>query len=99
VDEAEKEYYASYWTNVLHFFEVPFYVIAYCVSADNALQVCRLETEHTGDGVDAYFRILDRDHEARVQQFMTDAGLENPFREGGVRESADFIREQLGLKP
>lgn len=97
-EEAYKEYYADYWTNVLHFFEVPFYVISYCVSSDNALQVYRLETEREGEGVAAYFRLLDRDREAGVQQFMTDAGLENPFREGGVAESADFLREQLGLE-
>ncbi len=97
-EEGEEELYKTYWVNVLHFFEVPYYVIAYCVSADNALQVYRLEAEHDGDGVDAYFRLLDRDHEAGVQQFMEDAGLENPFRDGGVADSADFIREELGLK-
>ena len=96
-EEGEEEVYASAWTEILHFFEVPYYVIAYCVSADNALQVYRLETEKQGDGVAAYFRLLDRDHEAGVQQFMEDANLENPFREDGLAESADFLRAQLGL--
>ena len=88
-------YYAKYWIDVLHFFEVPYYIISYCVSAETALQVYRLETETPHAGVDAYFRLLDRDYEAGVQKVMEDAGLESPFREGVLEQTAAFFREKL----
>ena len=91
-------YYSQYWIDVLHFFEVPYYVISYCVSAQTTMEVYELEVNHTGDGVDAYFRLLDREHEAGVQQVMEDAGLENPFREGAIGETARFIEAQLNLQ-
>ena len=91
-------YYSQYWIDVLHFFEVPCYVISYCVSAQTTMEVYELEVNHAGDGVDAYFRLLDREHEAGVQQVMEDAGLENPFREGAIGETARFIEAQLNLQ-
>ena len=91
-------YYSQSWIDVLHFFEVPYYIISYCVSAETALQVYRLEAEEKGAGVAAYFRLLDRDYAAGVQQVMEDAKLESPFREGVLEQMASFFREKLELK-
>ena len=91
-------YYSQSWIDVLHFFEVPYYIISYCVSAETALQVYSLEAETSGEGVAAYMRLLDRDYGAGVQQVMEDAGLESPFREGVLEQTADFIREKLQLQ-
>ena len=91
-------YYSQSWIDVLHFFEVPYYIISYCVSAGNALQVYRLETETAGEGVAAYFRLLDRDYEAGVQQVMEDADLESPFHEGVLEQTAEFFTQELGLQ-
>ena len=90
-------YYSQGWIDVIHFFEVPYYIISYCVSAETALQVYELETAEAGAGVDAYFRLLDRDYEAGVQQVMEDAELENPFRDKVIRQTAEFFTEGLGL--
>lgn len=90
-------YYSQYWIDVVHFFEVPYYVISYCVSADTALQVFEAEDGASGAGVDAYFRLLDREGGAGVQQVMEDAQLDNPFRSVSLSETADFFREKLGL--
>ena len=62
------------------------------------MEVYEQEVGQAGAGVDAYFRLLDRDHEAGVQQVMEDAGLENPFRDGAIAETARFIRDQLGVQ-
>ena len=91
-------YYSQGWIDVLHFFEVPYYVISYCVSAETALQVYELETRQKGDGVAAYFRLLDRDYSAGVQQVMEDAELESPFRDDVIEQTAEFFQKQLGLK-
>lgn len=91
-------YYSQSWIDILHFFEVPYYIISYCVSAETALQVYRLEDETPGAGVAAYFRLLDRDYEAGVQQVMQDAKLESPFRENVLEGTALFFEQKLGLK-
>jgi hypothetical protein len=91
-------YYSMSWIDVLHFFQVPNYIISYCVSAETALQVYQLESQEYGAGVEAYFRLLDRDYEAGVQQVMEDAGLANPFRDGVIEETAEFFTEKLKLK-
>ena len=91
-------YYTESWIDVLHFFEVPYYIISYCVSAETALQVYELEQAEHGAGAAAFFRLLDRDYSAGVQQVMEDAELENPFREEVIRQTADFFTRQLGLK-
>ena len=90
-------YYSQCWIDVIHFFEVPYYLISYCVSAETALQVYQLEEETEGEGVAAYFRLLDREYGAGVQQVMEDAGMDNPFRDEVLRETADFFMEKLGL--
>lgn len=90
-------YYSQGWIDVIHFFEAPDYIISYCVSAETALQVCELEAERDGAGVQAYFRLLDRSYEAGVQQVMEDAGLQNPFREEVLEQAAAFFRQELGL--
>lgn len=91
-------YYSLSWIDVIHFFEVPYYIISYCVSAETALQVYQLETEAPGSGVEAYFRLLDRDFSAGVQQVMEDAKLQNPFREEVLEHTAAFFNRELGLE-
>ena len=88
-------YYSQCWIDVIHFFEVPYYIISYCVSAETALQVYELEEAQEGEGAAAYFRLLDREYGAGVQQVMEDAGLDNPFRDEVLRETADFFLDEL----
>ena len=90
-------YYRQGWINVTHFFEVPYYVISYCVSADTALQIYLLEAEHKGDGLAVYCKLFDREPGAGVQSVLETAGLGNPFRKGGLKEIADFYREAFDL--
>ena len=91
-------YYSQSWIDVIHFFEVPFYIISYCVSAETALQVYRLEAANEGEGVNAYFRLLDRSFEAGVQQLMEEAKLENPFRDEVLQQTAEFFKKALDLR-
>ena len=97
-EESFDFYYSQAWIDVIHFFEAPYYIISYCVSAETALQVYRLEAAGEGEGVKAYFRLLDRDYEAGVQQVMEDAELENPFRDEVLQQTAAFFKKELRLK-
>lgn len=91
-------FYTYRWFEITHIFEAPYYVISYAVSADTALQVYVLEREQEGAGLDAYWRLLERDPDDGVQAVMTAAGLDNPFREGAIADLAAFYRQELGLR-
>ena len=91
-------YYRYGWIDVTHFFESPYYVISYSVSADTALQVYLQEAEQPGEGLAAYRRLLEREPGEGVQSVMETAGLENPFRESAMEELAEFYKETFGLR-
>ena len=89
-------YYSQSWIDVVHFFEVPYYIISYCVSAQTSLELYRLEAEQSGEGIAAYFRLLDRPYGKGVQAVMEAAELSNPFREGVLEQTAGFFRRRFG---
>lgn len=91
-------YYSQRWVDVLHFFEVPCYVISYCVSADTALQVYRIETETPGEGVSTYFDLLTRSEDDGIQKVAERAGLDNPFDPASMEKTAAFLSWALGLE-
>ncbi|MBQ1371526.1 MAG: hypothetical protein IIY70_01215, partial [Oscillospiraceae bacterium] len=90
-------YNAMNWIQSYHFFEAPFYVISYCVSAQPSLELCRMETEEAGAGTAAYFRLLDRAPGAGLSEVLEEAGLDSPFRRSSLQQTATFIREHFGL--
>ncbi len=91
-------YYSQSWVDVLHFFEVPYYVISYCVSAETALQVYRIETEKPGKGLITYFNLLARKEDEGIQRVAESAGLENPFNPASMERTAAFLTWALGLE-
>ena len=96
-DEDFDFYYTYFWIDITHFFEVPYYVISYVVSADTALQIFMLEREEAGAGLAAYERLLDRTGGEGLQTVMVEAGLNNPFRAGALKELAAFYREEFNV--
>lgn len=90
-------YYSQCWIDVPHFFESPYYVISYCVSADTALQIYQQELASPGAGLELYNALLERTAGDGIQAVAEAAGLESPFKEGRFDEIADFIRTQLDL--
>ena len=38
-DDEWKDYYSLQWVDIIHFYELPFYVIGYCISNDAAIQI------------------------------------------------------------
>lgn len=90
-------YYSMGWIDIPHFYEAPYYVISYCVSADTALQIYQRELAEEGGGVALYFNLLDRTAGDGVQAVAEAAGMENPFADGRIREIRDFLSAQLSL--
>lgn len=91
-------YYSMSWIDIPHFFEAPYYVISYCISADTALQIYQHELETPGAGLDLYNTLLDRTAGDGIQAVCEAACMENPFSEGRLKEIADFLYEQLDLR-
>ena len=88
---------SNYWSVYLHFFAYPGYVISYSDSAVAALQICRLEAENPGAGVDAFCRILDRTHGKKFAAILNETGLDSPFEEDTLQKSAAFLKDTFGI--
>lgn len=87
----------NYWSVYLHFFAYPGYVISYSDSAVSAMQICRLEAENPGAGVDAFCRLLERTHGKKFAAVLADAGLDSPFEEATLEKTAAFLRDAFNM--
>ena len=85
------------WCDIPHFFEMPFYVITYPVSNDIAMQIYALEEEQSGQGLEKYMEILDRDYEYFMDAVST-GGFEIPFAPGRIESVTDQMRTHLALQ-
>lgn len=85
--------YACAWVDVPHFFEQPFYVISYPVSACCALEIYERELE-SGTGLSDYLRLVESE-EIGILAAVEEAGLQNPITEARVREIAAFLEDQF----
>lgn len=90
-----EEYFLLSWFLVDHFYEYPFYIISYCVSADAALSIYTAEEEKSGAGLDIFYKMLPRDHE-KFLETLAQGGLESPFSEGRVGEIARLYSDRYG---
>ena len=88
---------SSYWSVYQHFFAYPGYVISYSDSAVAAIQICRMEAEEPGAGVDAFCRLLDRTHGKKFAAVLEEAGLDSPFEEASMEKTAAFLKEVFNM--
>ncbi len=87
-------YYSMSWTDIVHFFEMPFYVITYPVANDAAMQLYWLERQEPGAGVEKYLELLPRGQDGMLA--MLDAGgLESPFAPGRLEKLAEDLSARL----
>lgn len=95
--EGYEEYYAMSWCDITHFFEMPFYVITYPVSNDIAMQIYALEEEQSGQGLEKFMEILDRDYEYFMDA-VSAGGFESPFAPGRIESVTEQMRTHLALQ-
>ena len=91
-EEYESVYSYTYWMDISHFFESPFYVISYPVSCNVALQFYALEQEKEGKGIEAYNDMLGHESGALLET-LEEYGMESPFDDGSVKDTADIIKQ------
>lgn len=84
-DGENEEYFAKSWCDIVHFFEMPFYIITYPVSNDAAMQIFELEMEESGKGLEKYLEILPREHGSFIET-VTAGGLQSPFAPGRIQQ-------------
>lgn len=96
-EEGYDEYYAMSWCDITHFFEMPFYVITYPVSNDIAMQIYALEEEQSGQGLEKFMEILDRDYEYFMDA-VSAGGFESPFAPGRIESVTEQMRAHLALQ-
>ncbi len=87
----------KYWLLHRTFFTQPCYNVSYSVSAVAALQISRLEAEAPGAGVSAFLRLLNRTRGKKFGAVLEEAGLDSPFKEKTIRQTADFLTQALNL--
>lgn len=96
-DGYSDEFGGRSWFLNTTFYDKTGYNISYSVSAIASLQICRLEAEETGAGVEAFCRLLDRTRGKKFAFVLNEAGLDSPFEENTIAQTAAFLREALGL--
>ena len=105
MDEIGKEYgindegdpdFGRGWIDVTHFFEQPFYVISYPVSACCALEIYEHELAD-GTGLDDYLRLVDSE-EIGLVGAAKEADLQNPVTDARVQDVAEFLEKQFAVK-
>ncbi|MBR5948104.1 MAG: hypothetical protein IKZ82_05585 [Clostridia bacterium] len=88
---------SNYWSVYQHFFTYPGYVISYSDSAVAAMQICRLEAENPGAGVDAFCRLLNRTHGKKFAAVLAETGLDSPFEEAALEKTAAFLKDAFDM--
>ena len=82
------------WIDITHFFEQPFYVISYPVSACCALELYERELQESGKGLESYLQLADSD-QIGIVEAAGEAGLQNPITDARVQQVAAFLEGQL----
>lgn len=82
------------WVDVTHFFEDPFYVISYPVSAAAALEIYERELENEGAGVELFVE-MSAGCLPGIQENARQFGLNEPLSEESVLRCEEFLRNQL----
>ncbi len=92
--DGDEETSALWWTQVEHLFEMPFYMVSYCTSADGALQLYALALEDPDNAWEAYRTLLEG-WDRPYAEALEDAGLEDPMTPGHAERARDTIEAQL----
>ena len=93
LDEGVNEKAVLAWVEITHFFEQPFYVISYPVSACCALEIYADELAD-GKGLEDYLKLAESE-EVGIVAAAAEAGLQNPVTDARVQEVAAFLEQQF----
>lgn len=93
--EFPSEYLPYLWINISHLFEMPFYVISYCVSACAALELYSMELDERGSGLSAYLELMSAAAENDFISILNDADIPSPLLPSTIADIAATLRTLL----
>lgn len=93
--EYPAEYLPYMWISISHLFEMPFYVISYCVSACAAFQLYNMELNESGSGLSAYLELMDASAENDFITILDNAGIPSPLSSETVKSIALTLKHLL----
>ena len=91
-DDSEQN--VLWWTQIDHLFQMPFYVVSYCVSVDAAMQIYELAMESPKEAWNVYCELLNMP-DLSFSEALQEAGLESPFAPGRIEQAKKTIESQL----
>ena len=83
-----------WWTQIDHLFQMPFYVVSYCVSVDVAMQLYARSLEDPAAAWDMYRDLLSLSG-LPFSAALEESGLESPFAPGRIETAKRTIESQL----
>lgn len=93
--EYPAEYLPYMWISISHLFEMPFYVISYCVSACAAFRLYSMELNEPGSGLSAYLGLMSASAEGDFITILDDAGIPSPLSSETVKSIALTLKKLL----
>lgn len=82
------------YTDIIHLYVEPMYVISYVTSNDAALQLYQMELADPGSGVACYMANLDN-AQPQFMAFLQDTGLDSPFAAGRMEDVHETLYKFL----
>ncbi len=89
-DGENEEYFSKSWCDIVHYFEMPFYIITYPISNDAAMQIFEQELTKSGKGLETYLEMLPREYGSFVET-VTEGGLQSPFASGRIQHVVEDL--------
>ena len=89
-----EEYNRLHWTQVAHLYEMPFYMLSYCVSVDSAVQIYEKAIVDADDAWDAYSTLLYIPDYSFLDA-LEEAELASPLSEGRAEAVKTLLEAQL----
>lgn len=87
------------WTEITHFFRMPFYVYSYVVSNDAAMQIYELELAEPGSGLALYTEFAGQWENLPLEDYLKEYDLTLPTTKGRVEQVAMTFQAQISGDP
>ena len=99
LSEATADSLAKSWFEIQHVYIYPMYYVSYAVSNDISLQILEAELNNRGKGgVEAFEKLLTKDHMLPLCESIEKEGFESPFSEGRAEKIAALIKRAFGVE-
>ena len=90
-----EQYQEAMWLNILHIFQVPFYVIEYAISQLGAISIFKNYKQDPVKTIEQYKEFLSLGGNRSLAEAYEAAGVKFDFSQNYIAEIVKFIKEEL----